>query len=45
MQSLSKQNKGIEYLLCEIDLFSKYEWVISFKDKRGVTNVNVFQKI
>ena len=28
MQSLSKYNRGIEYLLCAIDLFSKYAWVI-----------------
>ena len=31
MQSLSKYNKGIKYLLCAIDLFSKYVWVISIK--------------
>ena len=45
MQSLSKYNKGIKYLLCAIDLFSKYAWVVPFKDKRGVSIVNVFQKI
>ena len=28
MQSLSKYNRGIKYLLCTIDLFSKYVWVI-----------------
>ena len=28
MQSLSKYNKGFKYLLCGIDLFSKYAWVI-----------------
>ena len=28
MRSLSKCNKGIMYLLCAIDLFSKYAWVI-----------------
>ena len=28
MQSLSKYIKGIKYLLCAIDLFSKYEWVV-----------------
>ena len=33
MQSLSKYNKGIKYLLCAIDLFSKYAWVITIKDK------------
>ena len=27
MQSLSKYNKGIKYLLCAIDLFSKYAWL------------------
>ena len=45
MQSLSKYNKGIKYLLCAIDLFSKYAWVIPLKDKRGIRIANVFQKI
>ena len=44
MQSLSKYSKGIKYLLCVIDLFSKYEWVVPLKDKREITIVNVFQK-
>ena len=35
MQSLSKYNKGIKYLLCATDLFSKYAWVIPIKDKKG----------
>ena len=35
MQSLSKNNKGIKYLLCEIDLFSKYTWVVPLKDKKN----------
>ena len=34
MQSLSKYNKGIRYLLCAIDLFSKYAWVVPLKGKR-----------
>ena len=29
MQSLSKYNKGNKYLLCAIDLFSKYMWVVN----------------
>ena len=45
MQSLTKYNKGIKYLLCAIDLFSKYVWVVPLKDKRGITIVNAFQKI
>ena len=28
MQSLSRKNKGIQYLLCAIDLYSKYAFVI-----------------
>ena len=44
MQSLSKYNKGIKYLLCAIDIFSKYAWVVPLKDKRGISIVNAFQK-
>ena len=45
MQFLSKYNKGIKYLLCAIDLFSKYAWVIPIKDKKSTSIVNVFKKI
>ena len=45
MQSLGKYNKGNKYSLCAIDLFSKYAWVVSIKDKKGVSIVNAFQKI
>ena len=45
MQSLSKYNTGIKYLLCAIDLFSKYAWVIPIKDKKGTSIVNAFKKI
>ena len=45
MQSLSKYNKGIKYLLYAIDLFSKYVWVFPLKDKRGISIVHAFQKI
>ena len=34
MHSLSKSDKGIKYLLCATDLFSKYAWVIPIKDKK-----------
>ena len=45
MQSLSKYHRGIRYLLCAIDLFSKYAWVAPLKDKRGITIFNTFQNI
>ena len=34
MQSLSKYNKRIKYLLCAIDFFSKYAWSCSFKRQK-----------
>ena len=45
MQSLSRKNKGIKYLLCVIDLHSKYAFVIPLKDKKGISIVNAFNKI
>ena len=45
MQSLSRKNKGIKYLLCVIDLYSKYAFVIPLKDKKGISVVNAFDKI
>ena len=43
MQLISKFNKGFRFLLCVIDIFSKYAWVVLLKDKNGVTIVNAFQ--
>ena len=45
MQLLSKYNKGIRFLLCVIDIFSKYAWVVPFKDKKGIRIVKAFQII
>ena len=45
MQLISKYNKGIRYLLCVIELFSKYAWVAPLKDKKAATITNAFQKI
>ena len=45
MESLSRKNKGIKYLLCAIDLYSKYAFVAPLKDKKGVSIVNAFDKI
>ena len=44
-QLISKFNKGFRFLLCVIDIFSKYAWVVPLKDKKGVYIVNAFQKI
>ena len=45
MQLMSKFNKGFRFLLCLIEIFSKYACVIPLKDKKGVSIVNAFQKI
>ena len=42
MQLISKFNKGFRFLLCVIDIFSKYVWVVPLKDKKGVSIVDVF---
>ena len=44
-QSISKKSKGIKYLLCAIDLFSKYAFVVPLKDKKRISIVNAFNKI
>ena len=41
----SQSNKGNKYLLCAVNLFSKYAWVVPLKDKRRISFVNAFQKI
>ena len=45
MQSISKFNKGFRFLLCVIDIYSKYARVIPLNDKKGITITNAFQKI
>ena len=45
MHSLSGKNKGIKNLLCALDLYSKYAFVIPLKDKKGTSIVNAFNKI
>ena len=45
MQLLSKYNKRIRFLLCVIDIFSKYAWVVPLKDKKGISIVKAFQSI
>ena len=45
MQIISKFNQITRFLLCVIDIFSKYAWVVPLNDKKGITIVNGFQKI
>ena len=45
MTLINKFNKGIKYLLCVIDLFSRYSWVIPLKNKKGESIVEGFKKI
>ena len=45
MQLISKFNKGLRFLLCVIDIFSKYAWVIPLENKKGITITNAFYKM
>ena len=45
MESLSFKNKNVKYLLCIIDIFTKYAWVKPVKDKKGKTVLNAFTEI
>ena len=44
MQLIIKFNKGSRFLLCIIDIYSKYAWVIPLENKKGITITNGFQK-
>ena len=45
MQLISKFNEGFRFLLCAIDIFSKYAWIVPLKDKKGASIFDAFQKI
>ena len=45
MQLMRKFNKEVRFLLCVTDIFSKYTWVNSLKNKTGLTVTNSFKKI
>ena len=45
MESLTSKNENVKYLLCVIDVFTKYAWVKPLKDKKGKTVLNAFIKI
>ena len=45
MQLICRYKKGIRFLLCVIDIFSKHAWVVPLKDKKGLSIVTAFQSI
>ena len=45
MKLISKSHKGFKILLSVIDIYSKYTWIISLKDKKDTIITNAFQKI
>ena len=44
MQIISKYNKGVRFLVCVVDIYSKYTWAVLWKDRKGITS-RAFQKI
>ena len=44
MQLLSKFNKGFRFLLCIINIYSKYVWFVPIKDKKGLVLLMLFKK-
>ena len=45
MQLISNFDKGIRFLLCVIDIFCKYAWVVPLKHRKGITITNTFENI
>ena len=45
MKLISKFNKEIRFLLCIIDISTKFVWIVPLKDKIGATIINAFQKV
>ena len=45
MQLISKFSKGFRSLLCVIDIYNKYAWVVPLKGKTGITITNALQKV
>ena len=45
MESFCLKNKNVKYLLCVIDVFTKFAWVKPLKDEKGKTVLNAFTEI
>ena len=44
MESLSSNNKNVKYLLCVIDVFTKYAWVKPLKRKNSYAFIKIINK-
>lgn len=42
---MSKYNEGVRFLLCVINVYSKYNWILPLMEKRSITIANVFPNI
>ena len=45
MEEPFSKNENVKYLLCVIDVFSKYAWVKRLKDKNNKIVLNAFMEI
>ena len=45
MQLINRFNKRFRFLLCIVDIYSKYACAIPLKNEKGITITNAFQKI
>lgn len=45
LQSFNSHNDHYRYLLCIVDVFSRYAWVVPLKDKKGPTLVKAFEQV
>ena len=45
IQLINKFKKGFRFLLCVVDIYSRYAWIIPLKYKNRITITNAFQKV
>ena len=45
MQLVSKFNKGFRFLLCVVNIYSKYAWIVTLKNKKAVSIFNAFESV
>lgn len=45
LELITRYNNGVRYLLCVININSRYAWVVPLKNKKGITTAGAFQKI